>query len=208
MPFSVWPASLTKLNASCHCLPCVANICAWTAAMISAKAAGPPQWQAAPPTTAWTFISATSVRVARGSATVTGWPAAFLTVTAYLGAAEGVGARRDLSARGFSGGASTFATTELSAAIGCGRVGCYRFGSNKAAEVRNALEKWEGGIWPSGALGTPASTPNAATRTSAQARCGWDTNGASIPQPAANAARSGPRFPRGPRRTAALPCRG
>ena len=44
--------------------------------------------------------------------------AAFLTVTLCFGAAFGVGASRVLTARGFSAGTSTFATTELSAAIG------------------------------------------------------------------------------------------
>ena len=85
--------------------------------MISAKPAGPPQWQAAPPLTAWTFISATSARLARGSASTTSVPAVFFTFTAYFGAALGVGASLDLSLSGESAGASTALTTEVSAAI-------------------------------------------------------------------------------------------
>src|SRR6516162_4650459 len=89
----------------------------WIADMISAKPAGPPQWQAAPPLTAWTFISATSARLARGSASVTSAPAEFFTFTGYFGAVLGVGASLDLSLSGASGGASTGLTTEVSAAI-------------------------------------------------------------------------------------------
>jgi hypothetical protein len=62
-------------------------------------------------------MSATSARVARGSAKVTSAPAAFLTCTEYFGAALGVGASLDLRLSGASGGASTGFTTEVSAAI-------------------------------------------------------------------------------------------
>src|SRR5262245_34216556 len=120
MPFSAWPASLTKLKASCQGRPWVANITPWTAADISAKAAGPPQWQAAPPLTAWTSIRATRARVARGSARVTGAPLLFLMVTAKRGGPLGVPARREGMARGVSGGASTTLATDVSAAIGTG----------------------------------------------------------------------------------------
>src|SRR5688500_14508510 len=85
--------------------------------MISAKAAGPPQWQAAPPMTACTSISATRARVAFGSARVTSWPAAFLILTEYLGAAAGVGASLDLTLNGVSGGACSWSTGVVSAAI-------------------------------------------------------------------------------------------
>src|SRR5262245_18261944 len=118
MPFSAWPASLTKLNASYQGRPCAANRMPWTAATISANAAGPPQWHAAPPLTAQTSMRATRARVARGSASVTGWPDAFFTVTEYFGAPLGVPARRDLSGRGASGGASTIFAKDVSAAIG------------------------------------------------------------------------------------------
>src|ERR1700677_455469 len=106
-----------ELNASCHSRPVVANMMPWTAALISANAAGPPQWQAAPPTTAWTSISATSARVARGSPSVTSAPAAFFTWAENLGAPLGVEASLDLSLSGASGGATTGWTTEVSTAI-------------------------------------------------------------------------------------------
>src|ERR1043165_3328662 len=87
------------------------------AAMISANAAGPPQWQAAPPMTAWTSISAISARVAFGSAMITSWPAAFLMVREYFGFAVGVGASLDFVLKGVRGGASSCWTGEVSAAI-------------------------------------------------------------------------------------------
>src|SRR5580658_2719356 len=90
------------------------------AAMISAKAAGPPQWQAAPPLTASVSINATSARVARGSPSTTSSPLAFFTWTEYLGGPVGVGASFDGIFNGASGGASTALTTDLSSDISLG----------------------------------------------------------------------------------------
>src|SRR5580658_5692122 len=87
------------------------------AAMISANAAGPPQWQAAPPLTASVSINATSARVAFGSPSTTSAPAAFLTLTEYLGGPAGVGASLEVTFSGASGGASTGLTTDLSSDI-------------------------------------------------------------------------------------------
>src|ERR1700722_7587799 len=87
------------------------------AAMISAKAAGPPQWQAAPPLTASVSINATSARVATGLPSTTSSPLAFLTLTGYLGGPAGVGASLEVRWSGVSGGASTALTTDLSSDI-------------------------------------------------------------------------------------------
>ena len=85
--------------------------------MISAKAAGPPQWQAAPPLTASMSINATSARVALGSPKITSSPLAFLTLTEYLGGPAGVGASLEGMRKGVSGGAATGLTTDLSSDI-------------------------------------------------------------------------------------------
>src|SRR5580658_11056391 len=87
------------------------------AAMISANAAGPPQWQAAPPLTASVSINATSARVALGSPSTTSSPLAFLTLTEYLGGPAGVGASLEGIFSGVSGGAATGLTTDLSSDI-------------------------------------------------------------------------------------------
>src|SRR5580658_10663575 len=84
------------------------------AAMISAKADGPPQWQAAPPLTASVSINATSARVAFGLPSTASSPLAFLTLTEYLGGPAGVGASLGGTCKGVSGGASTALTTDLS----------------------------------------------------------------------------------------------
>src|SRR6185503_285293 len=133
MPFSAWPASFTELNASYHGRSCVTNMMPCTAATISANAAGPPQWHAAPPLTAWTSMSATRARVARGSPRMTGWPAALLTVTEYFGGALGVPASRDLSGRGDREGASTTFMRDVSAAIGIGWI------ENRSVQKHNPL---------------------------------------------------------------------
>src|ERR1700734_3415528 len=86
-------------------------------AMISAKADGPPQWQAAPPLTASVSIKATSARVAMGLPSTISPPLAFLTLTAYLGGPAGVGANLERTCSGVSGGASTGLTTDLSSDI-------------------------------------------------------------------------------------------
>src|SRR3954464_9766483 len=87
------------------------------AAMISANAAGPPQWQAAPPFTACTSIKAIKARVARGSASVTSSPFEFFTWSAYFGGWLGAEANLGIKESGFSGGASTGLTAVVSAAI-------------------------------------------------------------------------------------------
>src|SRR5438093_13531527 len=99
--------------------------------MITAKDAGPPQGQAAPPLTACTNIRATKARVARGSPSITGRPRAVFTVTENLGGRTGVPASLDLMGRGVSGGASRGFTTEVSAAIDYGGSNC----SNINAEM-------------------------------------------------------------------------
>src|SRR6266542_5966107 len=108
------------------------------AAIISAKAAGPPQWQAAPPLTACTSISATNARVARGSASTTGWPAEFFTVREYFGGRVGVPASLDLMGSGLSGGASSGFTTEVSAAIKFHRIWLFKY---ERRNVRGACQK-------------------------------------------------------------------
>src|SRR5581483_4711066 len=85
--------------------------------MISAKPDGPPQCEAAPPTTAWTSINATIARLAHGSPSTTSSPAPFFTVTENLGGPAGVAPSRDFSFSGVSGGASTGLTTDLSSDI-------------------------------------------------------------------------------------------
>src|ERR1700722_15470798 len=87
------------------------------AEMISAKAEGPPQCEAAPPLTAHISMSAIKARSARGSASTTSCPCAFFTLTEYVGGRVGVGASFGLSCRGVSGGAATGLTIDLSSDI-------------------------------------------------------------------------------------------
>src|SRR5258705_12897771 len=94
------------------------------AAMISANAAGPPQWQAAPPLTACTSMSAINPRVARGSASTTGSPAAFFTGTKYFGLPPGAPPRRAFIGRGVGGGGPTGLAGGGSAGQGTNRVSC------------------------------------------------------------------------------------
>src|SRR5437660_884712 len=113
--------------------------------MISAKADGPPQWQAAPPLTAWTSISATSARVARGSATVHSRPAMPFTVRAYFGL-PGVPARRGFSARGLSGGASTALAGVRSAAMGVNAFPSESCNERRGLGLIQSLrQRWDGG---------------------------------------------------------------
>src|SRR6058998_114989 len=158
MPFSAWPASLTKLNASCHGRPWVANRMPCTAATISANAAGPPQWQAAPPLTAWTSMSATTARLARGSASVTGRPDAFLTVTEYFGPPLGVPPSRDLSSKGASGGASTTFATDVSAAIGIGSIQTRLAQKHKPRTLKTAAQKGKNEVRRTGSAGSASTT--------------------------------------------------
>ena len=83
------------------------------AAMISAKAAGPPQWEAAPPLTAHMSISATKARVGARVAQDDLLALRIFHFDGIFRRLGGRGASLDLSGSGVSGGAATGLTTRF-----------------------------------------------------------------------------------------------